>query len=135
MKNIAPLLMSVLFLAILVGANIYLSRRFAWIFSMENRTWLHVLFALLPVLMFAGMIGFSNATGFFGGLLYGTAAIGIGTLLYLLLSLLVTDFSRIFFQIKPFTYGVISFSLAIAVVLYGAWNATNTQLKKIDIPI
>ena len=135
MKNIAPLLMTVLFLAILVGANIYLSRRFSWIFSVENRTWLHVLFAALPVLMFAGMIGFSNSTGFFGGLLYGTAAIGIGMLLYLLLSLLVTDFARIFFQMKPVTYGVISFSLAIAVVLYGMWNATNTQLKKIDIPI
>ncbi len=135
MKNVAPLLMSVLFLAILVGANIYLSRRFAWIFSMENRTWLHVLFAVLPVLAFAGMIGFSHTTGFFGGLLYGTAAIVTGTLLYLLLSLLVVDFARVFLQMKPFTYGIIAFSLTIAVVSYGMWNATNTQLNRVNLSI
>ncbi|MCA1747553.1 MAG: metallophosphoesterase, partial [Bacteroidales bacterium] len=135
MKNVAPLLMSLLFLAILVGANIYLSRRFAWIFSMENRTWMHVLFAFLPVLAFAGMIGFSNATGFFGGLLYGTAAIITGTLLYLLLSLLVTDLARIFLQIKPVTYGIISFSLTVVVVVYGLWNATNTKLNTVNLSI
>ena len=135
MKNVAPLLMSVLFLAILVGANIYLSRRFAWIFSLENRTWLHVLFAVLPVFTFAGMIGFSNAIGFFGGLLYGAAAIVTGTMLYLLLSLLVTDLARIFLQMKPFTYGMISFSLAISVVLYGMWNATNTRLNRVNLSI
>jgi uncharacterized protein len=135
MKNVAPLLMSVLFLAILVGANIYLSKRFAWIFSLENRTWLHVLFAVLPVLMFAGMIGFSNTTGFFGGLLYGAAAIVTGTLLYLLLSLLLTDFARIFFHLKPVTYGMISFSLTFLVVVYGLWNATNTRLTKVNLSI
>jgi uncharacterized protein len=135
MKNIAPLLMSVLFLAILIGANIYLSRRFAWIFSLENRTWLHILFAVLPVFMFAGMIGFSNATGFIGGLFYGAAAITTGTLLYLLLSLVTTDLVRIFWQMMPVTYGVISFSLALVVVLYGIWNATQTRLTRVQVPI
>lgn len=135
MKNVAPLLMTVIFLAILVGANIYLSRRFSWIFSVENRTWLHVLFAVLPVLAFAGMIGFSNATGFFGGLLYGTAAIVTGTLLYLLLSLLVTDLARIFLQMKPVTYGIISFSLTVVVVVYGLWNASNTKLSTVNLSI
>jgi len=135
MKNFAPLLMYILFLAILVGANIYLSRRFAWIFSLENRTWLHVLFAVLPVLMFAGMIGFSHATGFFGGLLYGTAAIVTGILLYLLLSLLVADVARIFLQMKPVLYGILAFSLTVVVVSYGLWNATQTKLTKVEVPV
>ncbi len=135
MKNVTPLLLFLLFIVILVAANIYLSRRFAWIFSLENSTWLHVLFAVLPVMMFAGMIGFSNSTGFFGGLLYGIAALIAGTLLYLLLSLLVTDFARLFWQMKPSTYGIVSIGLTIGVVLYGTWNAANTQLSRVSLTI
>jgi predicted MPP superfamily phosphohydrolase len=135
MKNIAPLLMSLIFLAILVGANIYLSRRFSWIFSIENRTWLHVLFAVLPVFMFAGMIGFSNTTGFFGGLLYGAAAILTGTLLYLLLALFATDLLRIFVQMTPRVYGLISLTLTLLVVSYGMWNATRTHITRTDVQV
>jgi predicted MPP superfamily phosphohydrolase len=135
MKFFPQILMSVIFLAILAGANIYLSRRIGWIFSMDSRTGLHILFALLPIFMVGGMIGFSNATGFFGSLLYGAAAVITGLLLYLLLSLLVVDLLRIFVQLKPALYGILSFTIALAVVFYGLWNATRTRVTEVDVAV
>ena len=91
MKYILPIIMSLVFIGILVGANFYLSRRIAWAFSLDNVKWLHLLFGLIPVYMIAGLIGFSNATTTIGSLLYGLAAILTGLMLYFVLSMLLTD--------------------------------------------
>ncbi len=70
MKQFFPILFMLLFLGILAGANIYLSRRFAWYFS-ANTIWpLHLGFALLTLFMIGGIVAFTNATGIVGHLLY-----------------------------------------------------------------
>ncbi|MEX2370973.1 MAG: metallophosphoesterase, partial [Bacteroidales bacterium] len=135
MKNIFPLIMSLVMLGILVAANFYLTRKFGWIFSLEKRGWLHLLFAVLPVFMIGGMIGFSNTTGMAGTLLYGMATIITGVMLYLVLSFLVVDVVQLLIKLKPPVYGAVAGTLTALVVLYGLWNAFNTRLTEKQIPI
>ena len=132
MKYLFPFIMSMVFLSILVGANFYLSRKFGWIFSLENVKWLHVLFAIIPMFMLGGLIGFSNATSSFGSLLYGLAAILTGVILYLLLALLFMDLIHVFIKLKPLVFGFSAITLTLLISAYGLWNATNTKLTQID---
>lgn len=127
--------MSVVFLTILVSANIYLSRRFGWILSMERTFWLHILFAVIPIFMMVGVIGFSNATTSLGSILYIIAAILMGFMLYLVLSLLVLDLANLFLKLKPLAYGISVISLTLVVSLYGIVHARNTRMSHIEVPI
>ncbi len=135
MKYLFPLIMSVVFLTILVSANIYLSRRFGWIFSLENARWLHFLFAAIPLFMIGGLIGFSNATTSAGSLLYSLAAILMGIMLYLVLSLLLVDLVNLIVKLKPFVFAGCAFSLTLLITVYGLWNATNTKTSEIDVKL
>lgn len=127
--------MSVVFISVLTGANIYLSKKFGWIFSMENIRFLHLLFVIIPIYMIAGLIGFSNAVSRFGSVLYILAAGLTGVMLYLVLSMLLTDLISLLIKFEPRVFGIIVISLTVGISLYGIWNATNTRLSKIEIPI
>lgn len=127
--------MMLVFLTVLVTSNIYLSRRIGWIFSLDNLRWLHVLFAVLPVFMIGGMIGFSNASSFSGSLMYQVASILTGVVLYLLMSFLLIDMVKLFVPLKPLIFGIISFSLTLLVSGYGIWNSYQTRLRTIEIPV
>lgn len=135
MKYIFPFIMSMLMLSILVGANFYLSRKFGWIFSLENIKWLHLLFALVPVYMLSGLIGFSNATSIFGSILYRVAAILTGVMLYLVLSLLLMDLIHLFIKMKPLVFGISALTLTFVITVYGLWNATNIKLTHVEVTI
>ena len=124
-----------LFLGILVGANIYLSQRIAWYFGV-NRTWvLNIVFGVMTLYMFFGLIPFANATNTVGLLIYSGAAITMGVLLYLLLSVAVVDVMRLFSALTPQTYGMIALSLTLLVTAYGAWNASQLKVTSLEIPV
>jgi len=134
MKNLFPFLMLLFFLGILTGSNLLLSRRIGWIFSIENLLWLHILFAVVPVFMIAGLIGLSNKTGTAGHLLYGFAAILTGAMLYLVLSFVLLELVHLVIPLQPKVYGTAAFGLTLVISLYGIWNATQTRLREIEIP-
>ncbi len=124
-----------LFLGILVGANIYLSRRFAWYFSVETIWPLHMGFALLTVLMIVGVAAFTNATGMVGHLIYSTGAILMGYLLYLLLSIMLVDLASLLIKLEPRHYGFAVLFLSLAVSAYGILNAFNIRTREIEVEI
>ena len=135
MRQIVPILFLVFFLAIIVSANIYLSKRFNFFFSIENTKILYFIFPALSVLMIFGMMPLSNTINGFGSLVYKTSAITMGFLLFLLLSVLVVDFAGIFLKTGATIKGFAALALTLSLTLGGIWNATNTKVKELEIPL
>lgn len=135
MKQILPFIFMLLFLGILVGANIYLSRRFAWYFSMGSTWPLHLGFALLTILMIVGVAAFTNSTRMIGHLIYISGAILMGYLLYLLLSILLVDLARLFIKLEPRYYGIAVLLISLAVSAYGIINAFTIRTREIVLEI
>lgn len=127
--------MSIVFIAVLVTSNIYLTGKIAWIFSLKSKTWLHIMFALIPLYMIGGMIGFSNSTSALGTILYAGAAVITGILLYMLLSFLFTDLMQLFYKFKPMIFGLVAFPITLVISGYGLWNATKTKLVRQEVSI
>ena len=134
MKNIM-FVFFILFLLLIVGANIYLANRIAFYLSFESAKFLYIILPIITILMFFGMMGLINSTTSLGNILFSIAAISIGLLLYLLVSAIAVDIINIFAKLKPLTSGLIVLSLASIVSIYGLWNATNTKIKEVNIEI
>ncbi|HAX17823.1 MAG TPA: hypothetical protein DCY00_04415 [Actinobacteria bacterium] len=134
MKTIIVLLFVVTFLSILVGANIYLSHRFAWYFSISSINNVYVIFAFLTFFMFVGIIVFTNSTNKAGNIFYMIAATTMGILLYLILSVLFIDLLHFIIKVKPAFYGLAAISLTLIVSAYGIWNSYNLKTTQITIP-
>jgi len=135
MKQIGFIIIFFGFFGVLIGANIYLPYRMGWYFNIE-RTWvLYMLSVLITFYMIAGLFANSNALSSIGSLIYRTAAITLGMMLYLLISVLMVDLLRIFTNWSPQLYGLITVSLTVLISLYGIWNSTNLKTSQIEIPI
>lgn len=135
MKYLFQIFFMLLILGILAGANIYLSRRFAWYFQAGQIWPLYVGFALLTLFMIAGIVAFTNATGIAGHLMYITGATLVGLMLYLLLSVLVVDVVRMVVKLQPRIYGFTVLFMTLLVSVYGILNAFNVHIKEIEVEI
>lgn len=135
MKQIIPLLFLIIFLGILVSANIYLANRFVYYFSLNTSTLLHFTFAIITIFMIGGLIAFTNATSIFGSYAYIVASILMGFMLYLLLSVFLIDLLHFIVKVKPVYYGISALILAITVSTYGIINSFNTKVVKVETPI
>lgn len=124
-----------LFLGILIGANIYIANRFAWFFSFENARLLYILLPIITFSIIAGGMGLINATSTFSSIVYQIAAILMGYLLYILVSTIAVDIFSIFVKLQPRSYGLIVLSMAALISIYGLWNASNTKINEVDITI
>jgi predicted MPP superfamily phosphohydrolase len=121
------------FLAILIGANFYLAYRFAFFFESVSTWPFLLLFGFITIYMIMGVMGLVNATGTLANIGFGIAAILMGFMLYLLISTIAVDLTRIFIKIPPKTSALIAISLAVLVSGYGLWNAAAIRLKSVDI--
>jgi len=135
MKQFIPLLIALLFLGILVGANIYLTKRFVWYYGIDNKRPSYILFASSTLFMIAGVIAFSNSTGVMGHLLYGAAAIIMGFLLYLLISVILVDIISFIIKLHPKWYGFAALILAATVSAYAIWNSYKIRTAEIEVGI
>jgi uncharacterized protein len=135
MKQFIPIIFLIIFLGILISANIYLSRRFSFFFNINNVKVLYVISGLLTVSMITGVIANSNSVSNAGSIFYITAGLLMGVLLYLLLSTITIDILRLFTNFKPVVYGVLVISITLALSIYGVWNSYNLKVNKIDIHI
>ncbi len=135
MRVLMPLVFMVIFLSIIVLANIYLARRFGFYFGVENLRTLYILFAGTTVFMIGGLAGFTNSVSFAGTILYKIAAVIMGFVLYLLIINLLIDLLSLFVKIKPLTHGLISLTITTLISVFGILNAYNTRVKAIEIPI
>ena len=135
MKQIAFIFIFFGFFGILIGSNIYIPQRFAWYYDIERAGILYFISVAITIFMIGGLIAFSNSLTKSGSMVYSTAAVTLGVMLYLLLAVLITDILRFFTDFQPLTYGLIVVFLAFFVSLYGIWNSTNLKISQIEIPI
>lgn len=135
MKQFLPIIFFTLFIGILIAANIYLARRFNFYFGVENVKIFYVLFSSLSLLMFFGMMPLTNATSSFASFVYISAAVTMGVLLYLLLSVITVDIAGLLIKIKPLTAGLLVLALTFSISLFGIINSWNTQVTKHEITI
>ncbi len=133
MRQFIPILILVLFLAFLGWANFYLAKRFAFYFDLKSARPLYFGFGALTVFMIAGIAVFTNAEGALANLVYSIAAIIMGFLLYLLLSVAVVDFLKIAVKTSPRIYGITALSLAILVSGFGVWNAVHKRVRQVNL--
>ncbi|WP_346859019.1 metallophosphoesterase [uncultured Draconibacterium sp.] len=135
MRQFIPLIILIIFLGILVSANIYLGRRFAWYFDIRKVWLLYSLFASLTLFMIGGIALFTNSEGSFANIVYSAAAITMGFLLYLVLSAAFVDVLRLVLKLKPFQYGVFTLLLAVFISGFGIWNAVHKRVREVEIPL
>lgn len=125
--------MLILFLGLLAGGNIYLSKRFAYFFQIEKVRQLYFLFAFFTLFMIAGVALFTNGLSLISTILYGSAAILMGFLLYLLLSTILIDLVNLIIKIKPGIQGIATISLAVGISVFGIWNSQNFRITEKNI--
>ncbi|QGY44058.1 hypothetical protein GM418_10430 [Maribellus comscasis] len=135
MKRFFPLIFLLLFLAIIAGANIYLSRRFNFYFAIENTRLLYLAFPATTAFMVFGMMPLSNSTKRWGNIIYMLAAIVMGVLLYLILSVLLVEAVNIFAHFSPKNRGILALAITSLVSVYGVFNAWNVQVTQQEIGI
>lgn len=125
--------MVLVFFGILIGANIYLAKRFAFFFSFERATLFYILFPLITVFMIGGVMGATNSVSSIGHFAFMIGAVLMGFVLYLLISTIAVDLVSLFVKTKPIYFGIAALSLATLVSIYGIWNATHIKLTEVDI--
>ncbi len=135
MKQLVPIIMMFLFLGVVVGANIYLSRRFSWYFGLDAVRPMYILFAAATFLMIGGVAGFTNSVGVLGHVLYSVGAFLMGFLLYLLLSLLMVELARLVVKVQPVYYGIAVLVISLSVSVYATWNAFQVRTTEIELGI
>lgn len=135
MRQYFPLLFFIIFIGILVAANIYLSRRYNFYFNLENTKVLFFIFPALSFLILFGMIPLSNTTSGFGSLVYMISAITMGVLLYLLLTVLALEILNLFPKISPKTIGFSALIITGIIVFSGTLNSWNVQVTKQKIVV
>lgn len=135
MKQVIPFIILLIFIAILVLANNYLARRFTYYFDIVNTKTMYYVFAAITISMIGSLAAFTNATSIFGNYTYSIAAIFIGIILYLILTVFVVEIINLAVKIQPLTRGIVAISLALIVSAYGIWNATYKQVRTINIPV
>lgn len=135
MKNLIPIVFTSVIIVIFTLALIYLSRRFAGYFSSERTILYFLCFATITVFMIYGVLALSNTTEQIGHLAYIIAAILMGFILYLLLSVIVVDILKIFINIPTKSSATIVLGLTTIISIYGVWNSSYIRTTNVDIPI
>ncbi len=135
MRQFIPLLITIIFFGVLVAANIYLARRFVWYFDFTGKRFLYILFAAITLFMIGAPIALMNAKSGLANFAYSAAAILLGFMLYLLISVILVDISRLFVKTNPKVFGIIALSLAVLISGFGIWNATKKRVRNVDIEI
>ena len=135
MKQNSRFIFFSIFLGIIIGANIYMPSRFNFYFDIHNGFVLYLLFPVLTVFMIFGMLPLSNSTGKFGSLLYKLAALTMGAMLYLLVSVFIVDIVHLFTNFQLKVYGISTLVISSLITFFGTINAWNIQVTKKEIVI
>jgi len=135
MRNLIPLFAFIVFLAFVVGVNIYLSKRFSWYFGILPIRRLYIIFALLTVFMMGGIMVFTNSISPSGRIVYLLASISMGFALYLIMSVILVDLVHLLVKVKPVYYGMTALLIALIVTVFGVWHSYNLKTTTIKVPI
>ena len=116
MKYLGMILMSIVSLAIMIGAVMYLSNRFAIYFpSLSNKSWLWIIGSVTFIMMFGQ--AFSVTPNAMGRIIAMFGSLATGVILYLLLSVIALELINLIYHISPNLRGIVS--LALTTVCFG----------------
>lgn len=134
MKYLVMILMSVLTLALMVGAIIFVSNRFALYFPvLSYNEWLWIMGSVL-VLMMVGQV-FSVSPNIAGRFISNFSSIASAVVFYLFISVVAIELFSLLFHFTPVYRGLISLALAAIILVYGIFNAYSLKVNHITIPI
>lgn len=123
------------FLGIIIGANIYMPARFNFYFDIKSNFILYLLFPALTAFMLFGVLPLSNSISRIGSLIYKLAALTMGILLYLLVSVLLVDIIHLFTHFPLKIYGISILVITFLIAFFGIMNAWVIQVTKKEISI
>ena len=132
MRKFIPLISMLVVLGILGLSVIYLSHRMNFFLESESSAWYYIFSGAL-VFMIVGLAGFTNSNSFTGSIVYQSAALLMGFLLYYILSVLAVHLASVFINFSPQTSGYISIGLTILIFSYGIWNSFNTRITRMEL--
>ena len=135
MKHLIPILALIVFLAFVVGVNIYLSRRFSWYFGISHINRLYIVFALGSIFIIGGLMVFTNSVNPLGSIVYLLASILMGFTLYLIMSVILVDLVHFLVKVEPVYYGITAISIALIVTVTGIWHSYDLKTTSIEVPI
>lgn len=134
MKKYIPLLFPLIVLAVFAGAIIYLATRFSSIFETGTALWYSIFIGLL-IFMISGLLVFNNTLKFAGSIVYRSAALTMGFMLYLLLSLLLVDLVNLLIPISKPWLRILPPALAGGILFIGLIKSFNTTVTNHQIKL
>ena len=135
MKYLSPLLFFGLLIGFLTITNNFFAQQFALFLGIKNIGLLRFISWAVTIFTFFGLPMSVNAKTRIGQAVYLASTTLLGFMMYLGLSFLFVNFIQYFIEIPPFYAGLIGVGLAVVTTVYGIWNAFNTRITKLTIPI
>jgi len=125
----------VVIFALVAGAIIYMSGRYALFFpSVPRKVWMWSFVALFAV-AFVCMTAFATIANPLAKAVFIAGGIGISLFLFSLLSVMFVDLLHLVFHFSPFVRRGLSIGLGLLLTSYGIWNAYTIRVKEITIPL
>lgn len=135
MKYLPPLLFFSFVIAFLTVTNNFFAGQFALFLDIENIGLLRLISWAITIFTVFGLPMSVNAKTKIGQAVYLTSTTLLGFLMYLALSFLFINLLQYFIEMPSFYAGLIGVSLAVLTTIYGIWNAFNTRITELTIPI
>jgi predicted MPP superfamily phosphohydrolase len=135
MKQYIMIIIPLVFLGILIVANIYLAKRYTYFLNLNTIWPMVITFVAITLFSFFGMFTVINSTSLVGHITYITAATLLGFVLYTLISTIAVDIVGLLVKMKPVNQAIISVSIALIISIYGIINANIVRVNEVDIKI
>lgn len=128
------ILFFIVILAFITGAIYYLSKRFSLFFNTSLKVWLWILGSVTIVMLIAQFFT-SMGSGSIIVVINIISSFWMISMLYLVLSIAVTDIVYLVFSIKPSIRRALSLSVFSIAMILGVINAYTLTVKEVTIPI
>jgi predicted MPP superfamily phosphohydrolase len=135
MKQYIMIIIPLVFLGILIGANIYLAKRYTYFLNLTTVWPMVITFVAITLFSFFGMFSMINSTSVIGHITYITAATLLGFVLYVLISTIAIDLVGLLVKMQPLNQAIISVAIALTISIYGILNANIVRVNEVDINI
>ena len=122
-------------LILVLGTNIYLPWRLGNLFSLQNKIWLYILFAVGIISAFVSMSLKTRFSNILVSIYYNLATTWIGFFLFMCCLLVLLEITLLIHKFPPKQTGVVFVSLAALLTIYSMINAQFFRVSSEDIPL
>ena len=122
-------------LILVLGTNIYLPWRLGNLFSLQNKKWLYILFAIGLISTFVSMSLKTRFSNILVSIYYNLATTWIGIFLFMCCLLVLLEITLLIHKFPPKQIGIIFLSLTALITIYSMINAQFFKVTTMDIPI